>query len=296
MATQAPKAVPQQTRRVRSDGRHEGFMAHRNFLWLKLAGLISVIAIAIYLMVDVTPRHNGGSWYGYILGSIGVIIILWLTMLGIRKRAMTRGAWSLKAWTSAHVYLGLSLIVIGTLHTGFQFGWNVHMLAYVLMMFVILSGIFGVFAYSFIPRAMSANREEMTENEMLASLRSADRQLHDAAQPLSQRHAELILASLEQDPFGGGLLQRLSGGNRRCATRKAHAEIRLATGFKPDTGDDPLEKVDTLLTRKEALLSRMRRHLRLKAWLEIWLYIHVPVTFALIAALTAHIISVFFYW
>jgi hypothetical protein len=30
--------------------------------------------------------------------------------------------------------------------------------------------------------------------------------------------------------------------------------------------------------------------------LEIWLYIHVPFTFALIAALTAHIVSVFFYW
>jgi len=30
--------------------------------------------------------------------------------------------------------------------------------------------------------------------------------------------------------------------------------------------------------------------------LEIWLYIHVPLTIALIAALTAHVISVFFYW
>jgi hypothetical protein len=30
--------------------------------------------------------------------------------------------------------------------------------------------------------------------------------------------------------------------------------------------------------------------------LEIWLYLHVPLTFALIAALVAHIVSVFFYW
>ena len=58
-------------------------------------------------------------------------LIVWLAMLGIRKRAITRGRWSLKAWTSAHVYLGLALIVIGTLHTGFQFGWNVHTVAYV---------------------------------------------------------------------------------------------------------------------------------------------------------------------
>jgi hypothetical protein len=57
-----------------------------------------------------------------------------------------------------------------------------------------------------------------------------------------------------------------------------------------------VEKVDVLLTRKEAMLARVRRHLRLKALLEIWLYVHVPVTFALIAALIAHIVSVFFYW
>jgi hypothetical protein len=48
--------------------------------------------------------------------------------------------------------------------------------------------------------------------------------------------------------------------------------------------------------RKEAILGRVRRHLKLKAMLEIWLYVHVPVTFALIAALSAHIVSVFFYW
>ena len=52
----------------------------------------------------------------------------------------------------------------------------------------------------------------------------------------------------------------------------------------------------SLLERKAAALARIRRHLRLKALLEVWLYVHVPLTFALIAALAAHIVSVFFYW
>ena len=30
--------------------------------------------------------------------------------------------------------------------------------------------------------------------------------------------------------------------------------------------------------------------------MDIWLYVHVPLTFALMFALITHIISVFFYW
>ncbi|WP_336950653.1 hypothetical protein [Sphingobium aromaticivastans] len=294
----ATRAAP--TRRAKGEVLHDGFLRHAGFRWLKIATLICVLAIASYMLVDVTPHHNGGSWYGYTMGTIGVLFILWLTLLGLRKRAMTRGRWSLKAWTSAHVYLGLSLIVIATLHTGFQLGWNVHTLAYALMMLVILSGLFGITVYATLPAALSNNRAEMTQVQMLDAVRAIDRQLHDAAQPLPHDKATLVRQSLEQDPFGGSLLNRLSGRYPRCATATAQAALRHWTGDQPDTGPNssnhPLERIDALLERKQAMLARLRRHLKLKALLEIWLYVHVPATFALLAALTAHIVSVFFYW
>ena len=130
----------------------------------------------------------------------------------------------------------------------------------------------------------------------LATLRSIDRQLHDGAQTLPQSAADLVRSSLDQDPFGGGILRRLRNQYHDCATRLAHTEIRTASGAVPKIGDDPIEKVDALLEKKVSVLARTRRHLQLKAMLEVWLYVHVPMTFALIAALAAHIISVFFYW
>lgn len=276
---------------------HDGFLKRAGYEWLKIASFIMLVCIVSYLFIDVSPRHNGGSWYGYTLGTIRAGLILWLTMLGVRKRAMTSGKWSLKAWTSAHIYLGLSLIVVGTLHTGFQFGWNIHTAAYAFMMIVIISGIVGIYFYATIPQALSNNRDEMTETQMLESLRSLDRQLHDAAQPLSAEHAALVLQSLEQDPFGGGFMKRVSGKYPNCATRAAQADLRRERAYQPRMGgDDPLDKVAALLQKKEATLARVRRHLRLKALLQVWLFIHVPMTFALIASLSAHIISVFFYW
>ncbi len=269
---------------------HEGFLAHKGMRWLKLALVLCVVAIAAYALVDVTPRHNGGSWLGYTLGTIGALLIVWLALLGIRKRKMSAGNWSLKAWTSAHVYLGLALVVVATLHTGFQFGWNVHTLAYGLMMLVIISGLWGISVYVSLPAKLADNRRQMTKGQMLDALGALDRQLESAAQPLARVEADLVIAALEQDTFAGGIVARLSGRYPRCRTSQALAQLG-------GLADDPAEqKVLSLLRKRQAQLDQIRRQLRLRAMLEVWLYIHVPVTFALLAALTAHVVSVFYYW
>jgi hypothetical protein len=275
---------------------HEGFLRHRNFLWLKVALALSLVALLGYVLIDVEPRPNGGSAYGYALGTVGVLLILWLTMLGLRKRAMTRGRWSLKAWTSAHVYLGLSLVVIATLHTGFQFGWNVHTLAYALMLLVILSGLYGIAVYATLPQELSVSRSEMTRPQMIDAVTKLDRQLRTAAQPLGHEDTRIVQRSLDDNAFGGGLYRRLSGRYPRCRTVSALVEMRRRLAVATGEQAEALESVVALLERKAAALSRVRKHLRIKALLEVWLYIHVPVTFALIAALAAHIVSVFFYW
>jgi len=270
----------------RRDSDHEGFLAHKRMRWLKVALGLSFAAIVGYVLADVEPRPNGGTWYGYTLGTIGALLIVWLGLLGVRKRAFTPGGWSLKAWTSAHVYLGLSLIVIATLHAGFQFGWNVHTLAYALMMLVIASGIYGVAVYATLPQALSDNRSATTKSQMVEALAAIDRQLHAAAQPLARADADLVIAALAQAPFDVGLVTRLRGRSRDCRTDAALEAL--------NEGAD--ERVVALLRKRQAQLVQIRRHMRLRALLEVWLYAHVPLTVMLLAALTAHIVSVFYYW
>jgi hypothetical protein len=51
-----------------------------------------------------------------------------------------------------------------------------------------------------------------------------------------------------------------------------------------------------ILLRKQALLKRARSDIAYRARLQLWLYLHVPLSIALLAALLAHVIAVFFYW
>ncbi len=294
MASRTARAI----KRAPRDTAHEGFLNHARSRWLKIAITLSVVAIIAYAMVDQQPRANGGTALGYALGTIGALMIIWLSLIGLRKRIITSRPFSLKAWTSAHVYLGLSLIVIGTLHTGFQLGWNVHTLAYVLMMFVILSGIYGIIVYARLPEQLSANRNEATQPQMLEAIRALDRQLDTAAQPLGKAEADIVRLSLEETDIGGNLWQRLTGRQPDCGTARARDAVQALVNAQMRTGkpDQRLTQILFLLERKDAALAQARRHIRMKTQLEIWLYIHVPATIALLAALTAHILSVFLYW
>jgi hypothetical protein len=285
------------TERVRQRT-HEGFLRHHGFRYAQVATALCVVAVGIYFFTAARLKEppSGGSWLGYTLGIISAGLIVWLACLGVRKRVITEGHYSLKAWVSAHVYLGLSLVVLATLHTGFQFGWNIHTLAYALMMLVIASGAVGIWAYATLPQRLHANRGEITRRQMLDALERLDAQLRDVAQPLDRAGAAVVRLSVEDTELGGGFLRRLTNNYGDCANRRAMAALAHLPTPAGAREAEALAKIEELLRQKADVLSLARRQMQITAMLEGWLFIHIPATFALLAALTAHIVSVFAYW
>lgn len=292
---------------------HQSMLDFAGRRYLKIALALCGLSLLAYLWHDPISPPNGGTWLGYTLGGIGAALILWLTALGIRKRAYGSNLGTLQGWVSAHVYLGLSLILITTLHAGFQVGWNIHTLAYVLMLIVIASGIVGVVAYLRFPEQLSANRSGLTATQMLQELADLDQRAERLVTNLPIEIGNAIRSAREHTRIGGSTLAILTGRDRsEVALAGSDGVIRLqanasqnllldwlGTQLSRSTDGEISRRITDLINivaARRVALRRLQRDARIRGWLDIWLYFHVPVTFALLGALIAHVVSVFLYW
>jgi hypothetical protein len=276
--------------------KHRTFLEYGRYRYLKVATLLMVVSIAAFAWYTFPVVRYGGTPVGYTLGTISALLIVWLMWLGVQKRRYKANIGNIQGWLSAHVYIGGSLIVVATLHTGFQVGWNIHTLAYVLMLIVIFSGFFGVFAYLRFPALMTANMGEETLDSLVQKIADLDREIRRTAMAMSDEINGVATESIKNTRIGGGVLAQFLHRPSNCPTRRAVNYLeKIGKTLK---GNEQKQNRDlySLLLRKQKWVDRARSDVRFKALLDLWLYIHIPISFALLAALIAHIVSVFFYW
>lgn len=289
----------------------KGLLTHggRRYLWW--AVLLSVVSLALYYTQAPTGLQppNGGTWQGYTLGTIGACLIVWLSLLGIRKRRYSSRIGTVAGWASAHVYLGLALLLVATLHCAWQFGWNVHTLAYALMCGVIGSGLYGLFVYLRLPQAQAHNRAGKDRDAWIDELRSIDTDIESVAAKADADTQTMGLSAQSLTAIGESIWAQLWGLDRSrvnlpkqglVSNADQEAVIDYLARHIPNARTrreaEVLNDLMDLFGRRRVLLSRMREDLRLSAHLKIWLFFHVPMTLALLVALSIHIVVVFFYW
>jgi hypothetical protein len=289
--------------------------ARSRYLWISLA--LMGASLAAYIWHDPGGPPNGGTWLGYTLGTIAAVLIVWLMLFGIRKRNYVTSPGTLRGWLSAHVYLGTSLIFIVLLHTGFQITWSLHTFTFVLMLIVIFSGFFGMYVYLRYPTLMTRNRESATRAAMLEEIAEIDQNALALADGIDPKIHAIVLRSIENTRLGGNVWTQLRAQDGSdLALDSLHASIAArekqkeapaeqATMFAMvdflargavDKQSEALRKLIDMISRKKRLATRVARDIQYQAMMEIWLYFHVPISFGLLAALTGHIVSSFFYW
>ena len=277
------------------------------YLWVSLA--ILIVCVLIYLSQAATDPPSGSTLQGYLLGGAGAGLIVWLSLLGIRKRRYG-GVGSVQAWASAHVYLGVTLLGVVLLHSAAQVGWNVHTLAFVLMLVVIVSGIVGAGLYLVVPERHSRLRQGRSRADLFREMTELDDKCLELSRSCATATELSVRSSIERTVVGGGVFDQLFGRDRSTFMNGDNVEIQrnqdqadvlryvaqLAPGVRTQAESAALQGLVTLMARRQGLLRRIRQDIQLQGFLELWLYVHVPVSLALIAAVLIHVFVVFWYW
>ena len=312
---------------------HVSYLRHANFRWLKVAAALCAVSLLAYLIETPAHGHGGGTVVGYALGTLAALLVFWLAWYGVRKRSFRTGQGPARGWVSAHVYLGIAVLWVASLHSGFHLGFNVHTLAYALLWLVVVSGLYGVAAYAVLPARITENRKEEGPRVMLEEIAKLNDGALRLADTLDAQTQQIIARSVSRVRVGGTAWQQLTGRYPTQADPRALAEtlkgvgeaIKATTasrkqaaaapmpkgrqqktmffvadqlfdaGGGKDSQREGLRKLLEMIGRRNAFIDRLNRDITLRARLEIWLYFHVPLAVTLLAAVIAHIVSVFFY-
>jgi hypothetical protein len=117
---------------------------------------VSLIAYIIYAHNSIQGAR-GGSSVGLAFGILGFAFMLFAALLGARKRVPVWRLGRAQAWMRGHLWLGALSLPIILFHGGFHFGGTLTRVLMWLLIFTVLSGIFGAALQHYIPRVMTAD-------------------------------------------------------------------------------------------------------------------------------------------
>jgi len=277
---------------------HENFWAYRRYFWGKLTLVSTLVLVMVYIVSSQKTSPNGGTLVGLTYGILSFLAILLLMYYGKRKRSYTSKHWSLRAWLSFHVYIGIMTLILVPLHAGFKFGFDIHTLAYVLLAIVVISGILGGILYVLLPRRFNQFGEEVTYgNNSDEELRRIIRQMRALAADKSQAFADICQAEIDhgvpKHHVGWSLLWNQSATAATLASQIEEFEGYLAR--IPDAEQSTFQNLARLATQKRELENRITAQMRLQNLLEAWLYVHLPVSIIMLVVVIVHILVVFYY-
>jgi hypothetical protein len=269
----------------------ETFAGHRRFFWM-WACLVSVGAMsAAYHFDHPVGGPSGGTTLGVIYGVAATAGIFLLMGYGLRRRyAYAHGPGTLKGWLSAHVWIGTSLAVVVPLHSGFKLARNLHAVPYALMLATIVSGFWGAFSYLRYPPRLRAQREGTTPKKLLEQLERASREMTALATGKSTAFAEF--ARRIDVHFGPSTLRIVLA---RPYSALAPDDVVRLLGTLPEAEHEAGLALTKVGHRKRQVANQLINEAGTAARMRVWLFLHVPLSFACVAAVLAHVFWVVFY-
>src|SRR4051812_22474707 len=285
--------------------------SHRG--WAMATAAILAAALVAYLSAAVTRVGTvgfGGTGTGLALGIAAILLMVFVTLLSLRKKFPIWRIGRTQTWMRGHLWFGALTLPFALMHAGFSTGHGLTSILMWLFVLVYVSGVYGAWLQHTMPRRMLREIPMETIYEQIGHVREqlvdeADRVVAGASGRLAvagpvapSGAAELAtVMRLDADPSAPlrefyvgemrAFLLRPSAAHPLADRGAAAARLETLRALVPATLHPAVTDLESICEEERQLLRQARMHQVLHAWL----LVHVPLSFALMTLALVHAIA-----
>jgi hypothetical protein len=250
---------------------------------------LAAAAFALFLLESRRYEFALGDaryFNGWVL--VGCLAVM--MQLTLRKRVVILPFGRVRRWLLLHYYLGLATIGVFLVHTRFRLPESpLNWLLWCLFVLVTVSGLLGWLFSKTVPPRLNARGERI----LFDRIPLMRRQLADEAESLALESVKdgstESIARLYTETLGSffagprNRLSHLQGSTAPIA--RVRGEMASVERYLDDAGKARLAKLRELVEEK----NELDFHYANEGLLRLWLFLHVPPTYAMLAVATVHV-------
>jgi hypothetical protein len=259
-----------------------------------LSALVAVLFITlIYLWMNVLLKSvpSASSFYGHSMGIVGFTLMLLTEVLySLRKRSRLARWGPMSTWLQFHIFTGIVGPYLVLLHSSWKFNGVAGVLT-LMTAIIVISGFFGRYIYTSVPRSIDGlalekeeleNQISLVETNLKVLLAEGTGPMPALAYPLESSSADMTSGA--RLIFGREIHALQQWISRRLAYRRLDPEVRPKA-----------EQLEVLLSRRDALRRQAGSLQAARRLLSIWHTIHIPIGLGLFALAVVHIVAAIYY-
>ncbi|MYN63763.1 MAG: hypothetical protein F4X11_01840 [Acidobacteria bacterium] len=255
-----------------------------------LAGAVLCLAAALIQRVPAAPGGNYGWTVGYGIAAAALLVVA--MAYSVRRRMPRRGPGALHHWVQAHVYGGTLFVVAVALHSGGAFpGGFLSWCLWVASLWVVVTGLLGVFLQKWIPPALTSALATEVHYDRIPELVAA---VHDKVELLVAASSESVRKFHDANLEAVLARPRTSFVYFFDITGGIQSRMRRFDYLKRLLDEDDAQRLEELRTLTRTKLE-MDAHYTLQKALWWWVYLHVPAAFLLTMLVAIHVFAVLYY-
>jgi hypothetical protein len=231
--------------------------------------------------------HDVQFFTGWTLFACVVVMML----LGWRKRVVILPFGRVRFWLLVHYYVGFLTIAVFVVHTQHELpGSLLHWLLWGLFVLVSLSGLAGAVISKIIPPRLEAQGERILFDR-IALFRAqlaeqAERIARDSVQDGNTQSIAKLYASTLSDYFARPRNTIAHLAASKAPQARLLGQLSAIERYLDEAGKARLQRMRELVEAK----SYLDFHYSNGGLMRVWLFLHVPASYALLVAITMHVV------